>query len=234
MATIDTRRAKGVELAWRRERDLVRRGRGTRPWTTKEQKQLLTTNRIRGYHGHHMLSVSKYPQYADHPNNVQFLSARKRNNEHLCAHRLHFRNPSEGRYNIRTKAIRRLDDAEPRAMRSYPLDKRAIDQKAYAKYAAVRNTPTETPAKGYTSGSKPVPAGETPAQRYAATRQAGTAPSRTAGLERSFVKRQSGAESKREAPNRGAQPSPGKSLAGRSSDGQTSGRQSPGGVRRGM
>ena len=133
------RRSKGVNKAWERERELVRRGRGTREWDMKEQKQLLKTGRVKGYQGHHMKSVSKYPQYADDPKNIQFLSARKENNEHLKAHKGDYRNESNGRYNVKSGKIRPMNEGNPRAMNSYELKNKAIEKRGYQKYASDKN-----------------------------------------------------------------------------------------------
>ena len=132
---LNYRRSKGVSKAWARERDLVRQGRGTREWSTKQQKELLKTGRVKGYQGHYMKSVSKHPDQADNPKNIQFLCARKGNNEHLKAHRGDYRNESNGRYNPRTDTIRPLKGDKVRAMNSHELKNKAIEQRGYTKYA---------------------------------------------------------------------------------------------------
>lgn len=127
-------RSKGVSEAWARERALVSKGRGTRNWSVAEQKELLRTGRVKGYQGHHMKSVSKHPDYAAAPKNIQFLDARKGNNEHLKAHKGNYRNESDGRYNVRTGGFRPMGDGKPRAMNSYELKDKAIEKRGYAKY----------------------------------------------------------------------------------------------------
>lgn len=129
-------RSKGVSKAWARERALVRRGRGTRNWSVAEQKELLRTGRVKGYQGHHMKSVSKYPDYAADPKNIQFLNTRKGNNEHLKAHKGDYHNESDGRYNVRTGSIRPMGEGKPRAMNSYELKDKAIEKRGYTKYSA--------------------------------------------------------------------------------------------------
>ena len=118
------RRSKGVALAWKRERELVMQGRGTRQWTLEEQRELIQTGRVKGYQGHHMMSVAKHPELADDPNNIQLLDARKGNNEHLKAHGGDYRNESAGRYNVKTGEIRPIETERPRAMNSYELEKK--------------------------------------------------------------------------------------------------------------
>ena len=127
-------RSLGVERAWEHERSLVRQGRGTRQWTVKEQKELLRTGRVNGYHGHHMKSVKIAPEEASNPKNIQFLKARKDNNEHKAAHKGDYRNPSNGRYNIRTGKSRPFKDGKVRAMNSYELKEKAIEKPGYTKY----------------------------------------------------------------------------------------------------
>lgn len=141
---LNYQRSKGVSKAWGRERELVSQGRGTRPWTVKEQKELLKTGRVKGYQGHHMKSVAKHPEYAADPKNIQFLDARKGNNEHLKAHRGDYRNESDGRYNINTEKIRAMKDGKPRAMNSYELKEKAIEKRGYTKYAANKEGTTVT------------------------------------------------------------------------------------------
>ena len=136
---LNYRRSLGVSRAWNRERELVQRGRGTRRWSVKEQKELLKTCRVKGYQGHHMKSVAKHPEYADNPKNIQFLNSRKGNNEHLKAHRGNYRNESNGRYNVQTGQIRPMKDGAPRAMNSYELKDKAIEKRGYEKYASVKS-----------------------------------------------------------------------------------------------
>lgn len=135
---LNYRRSLGVSRAWRRERELVQKGYGTRRWSVKEQKELLKTGRVKGYHGHHMKSVAKHPEHADNPKNVQFLDSRKGNNEHLRAHRGDYRNESDGRYNVQTGRIRPIKDGAPRAMNSYELKDKAIEKRGYEKYSSIK------------------------------------------------------------------------------------------------
>lgn len=137
---LNYQRSKGVAKAWKRERELVRKGRGTRQWTVKEQKELLRTGRVKGYQGHHMKSVAMHPEYAAEPRNIQFLSSRKENNENLKAHRDDYRNESDGRYNVRTEKIRAMKDGRPRTMNAYELEDKAIEKRGYTKYASEKNT----------------------------------------------------------------------------------------------
>lgn len=163
------RRSKGVSKAWIREKELVAQGRGTRQWTLKEQRQILTTGRARGYQGHHMKSVSKYPEHADNPKNIQFLSARKGRNEHLAAHKGDYRLASEGRYNVNTGKIRQMGEGPPRAMKSAQLDQKVIETRAYKRFSTLPRE-EKTPAQQYAqkTSAPQDKALRSPAQGYAA------------------------------------------------------------------
>ena len=81
--TLSYRRSLARELAWKREIKLVRQGRGTRNWTMEEQKELLTTGRIKKYVAHHIKSVKEYPEHADNVDNIQFLTRKEHYKAHL-------------------------------------------------------------------------------------------------------------------------------------------------------
>ena len=76
-------RAKAVREAWEREVALVKQGRATRNWTLAQQKELLDTGRIKGFYGHHVKSVSVYPELAGDPANIQFLTWHEHYQIHL-------------------------------------------------------------------------------------------------------------------------------------------------------
>jgi len=199
-------RSKGVRGAWKRERELVKQGRGTRQWTQKEQRELLRDGRVKGYQGHHMKSVSKYPQYADNPSNIQILCTKKGKNEHLAAHQNNYRNAADGRYNVKTGKIRQLGEGAPRAMKSQALNH------------PVRKTGTN----------------KTPAQQYAKKSSATKAPARSASpykkssgqtksYQRSMVKKSASSQSKGATKSTYASKSSGKSSGKSSSAGRSSG-----------
>ncbi|MFC1926049.1 RHS repeat-associated core domain-containing protein [Chloroflexota bacterium] len=92
--SIQALRKRAVREAWRQEANLVRTTeRGTRRWTKMEMQELLQTGRVKGYVGHHIRSVAKYPQWAGNPNNVAFL---RKTGEHLQVHGGNWRNPTWG------------------------------------------------------------------------------------------------------------------------------------------
>ena len=168
------RRSKGVSKAWEREREMVRQGRGTREWTVKQQKELLDTGRVKGFQGHHMLSVSKYPEQADNPKNIQFLSTTKENNEHLAAHKGDYKIPSEWRYNVKTGKTSGINPEKPRAMNSYELKDKAIDKRGYTHYAAEKDGAKKSPAEAYKSGRNTTSSEKksTPAKKYSNSQNA--------------------------------------------------------------
>lgn len=216
--SIEVRRREGVEKAWARERELVAEGRGTREWTVSEQKQLLKKGSVDGYEGHHMKSVSKHPEHADNPKNIQFL----KRSEHLKAHKGNFRNESNGRYNERTQKIRDMKDGKVRAMNSRELSDKAVEKRGYTKYA--RNNDRAHVKKTARKGET---ARETrPAQKHSARAQGryGKGESARAGA------RQSGAKSAYGSRSPGARQS-GARTGGYGKGGQSGGKggQSSGG-----
>ena len=98
IAELNHRRRKGVQDAWKAEKEMVEKtGRGTREWTDAEIEELLNTGKVSGYVGHHIYSVHKYPQRADDPNNIRFLTP----DEHLAEHNGDYHNQTEGKLVIR-------------------------------------------------------------------------------------------------------------------------------------
>lgn len=88
---VNTARKNAVRLAWKAERELVRRtGSGTRAWTEAEIKELLETGKVAGYKGHHINNVASHPEMAGDPNNINFVR------DHIGAHDGNFRNPTSG------------------------------------------------------------------------------------------------------------------------------------------
>ena len=95
-----TLRKKAVNDAWKKEKELVQKtGKGTRDWTEAEKQELLSTDRVKGYEGHHMKSAEVYPDLAGSSDNIQFLQGRKMVvNEHINAHGGNYHNPTHGPY----------------------------------------------------------------------------------------------------------------------------------------
>ena len=98
--------SKAVELAWAKEQQLVREGKGTRDWTPEQQKDIDEKGKAyddtgRAFEGQHMKSVEEYPDYQGDPDNIQFLTRE----EHLEAHRGDWKNPTNWYYNPVTKEM---------------------------------------------------------------------------------------------------------------------------------
>lgn len=97
---------KAIRLAWQREHELIKQGKGTRDWTEEQQKDILDPEKGRAYddsgrafNGQHMKSVEKYPEYQGNPDNIQFLTR----DEHLEAHKGNWQNPTNWYYDPITK-----------------------------------------------------------------------------------------------------------------------------------
>lgn len=110
-------RQNAVRDAWKLEKERVSVGIGTRQWSEDEKEELLQRGRVKGYEGHHMKSVSLYPEYAGDPRNIQFLSE----SEHLYgAHNGDYHNLTNGYYNPDTGIMEDFGD-ELRSMPTYNL-----------------------------------------------------------------------------------------------------------------
>lgn len=95
---ITCQRSDAVALAWERERSLILQGKGTRNWNERQQREILERGSVRGFEGHHMISVQISAELAGDPDNIQFLTWR----EHLQAHRANYFNPTNGYYDPAT------------------------------------------------------------------------------------------------------------------------------------
>ena len=120
-------RKKAVRAAWAREQELCRSGMGTVNWTKAQQRELLATGRVSGYEGQHMKSVSKYPQYAGDPDNIQLLS----HDAHLEAHnwgrgRSGYRSPTNGYYDSSTQTMHSFRRGAPRAPEARALSSPSV------------------------------------------------------------------------------------------------------------
>lgn len=109
-------RQKAVRDAWCREKELVSQGKGTRDWTSEQQKELMETGRVKGYEGQHMKSVNEYPEYAASADNIQFLT----HDEHLEAHnsgeeKSGYHSATNGYYDTSSKTMHSFGDNPPHA-----------------------------------------------------------------------------------------------------------------------
>ena len=93
---------RAIAEAWRREKELVKKGMGTRDWSPDQQRDILATGKVhdadgKAFEGHHMKCVSKYPDFQGEPKNIQFLSR----DEHIKAHNGKTQNPTNGYYDYK-------------------------------------------------------------------------------------------------------------------------------------
>lgn len=87
--------SSAIRQAKKQESELVQKtGRGTRPWTRTELRMLKRGVFPKGYEGHHINSVSRYPHLARNPDNIYFVKGRS---EHLSLHRGRWGNPTSGK-----------------------------------------------------------------------------------------------------------------------------------------
>lgn len=106
---ISSERQKAVRDAWKEEKARVANGKGTRNWSPAEQKELMDKGSVSGYDGHHMKSVSKYPDQAGNPKNIQFLTE----DEHFQgAHQGSYHNATNGYYDPETKTMNEFNGDE--------------------------------------------------------------------------------------------------------------------------
>lgn len=113
MSRIGNRR-KAVDLAWKREKELVLEGKGTRDWTKEQQQQIIDEGRAtdesgKAYAGHHMKNVAAYPEYQEDPDNIQFLTT----TEHKDAHGGNTHIPTNGFYDYKTGKTHDFGDNPP-------------------------------------------------------------------------------------------------------------------------
>lgn len=95
---------KAILAAWENEQKRVSEGTGTRDWTPEQQQDILDRGKAydengKAFHGQHMRSAEKHPEYQGDPNNIQFLTK----DEHLAAHDGDWRNPTNWYYDPVTK-----------------------------------------------------------------------------------------------------------------------------------
>ncbi len=94
---------RAVAAAWKRERQLVLEGKGTRDWTEEQQLDIIELGKAFdadgiAFEGQHMKSAEAYPDFQGEPDNIQLLSK----SEHLEAHKGDFRNPTNWYFNPTT------------------------------------------------------------------------------------------------------------------------------------
>ena len=95
---------RAIALAWYKEQELVKQGKGTRDWTLEQQKDIIERGKAydddgKAFEGQHMKSVESYPEYQGNPDNIQFLTR----DEHFAAHGGSWQNPTNWYYDPITK-----------------------------------------------------------------------------------------------------------------------------------
>ena len=108
-------RQKAVRNAWKEERELVINGKGTRDWNKAQQKELIEKGAVCGFNGHHMKSVSLFPEYAGDSENIQFLTEE----EHLHgAHKGDYHIKTNGYYNPFSK---KMENFKGKSLQEVPV-----------------------------------------------------------------------------------------------------------------
>lgn len=127
--SLNAQRRMAVRNAWKNEQSLLEEGKGTRNWTVEEQRELRENGHISGYEGHHMKSVSEYPEYAANPNNIQFLTRE----EHINgAHQGDAHTQTNGYYNVETQTIEQFNGEELGERPTYDLSNTESQSYSYA------------------------------------------------------------------------------------------------------
>ena len=115
---IDSLRKKAVRLAKVKERERLSRGYQTYNWTEEEAQLIINDKWPKGYEGHHMMSVSEYPEYAGDPENIQWIptpyreNGKKNRTLHSQAHGGDFKNPTHGFFDLNTGETIEFEDGE--------------------------------------------------------------------------------------------------------------------------
>lgn len=71
---------RAAEMAWTIERERAQSGkRSVQRWTQRQLDELVSAGHVTGFHPVYVRSVSEFPELADDPNNVQFVTTVSRN-----------------------------------------------------------------------------------------------------------------------------------------------------------
>ncbi len=105
--------SKAIRIAWRREQERVKVGKGIRDWTPEQQQDIIDKGKAydsdgRPFDGQHMKSAEKYPEFQGDPDNIQFLTRK----EHLNAHHGNWRNPTNWYYDPATNQFTDFGDGK--------------------------------------------------------------------------------------------------------------------------
>ncbi len=113
---------KAIREAWKKERQLVLEGKGTRDWSEEQQLEIIELGKVfdddgKAFEGQHMKSVVTYPEHQGNPDNIQLLS----HEEHLAAHKGDFHNQTNWYYNPVTLEFLDFGDGGPIACKEIEL-----------------------------------------------------------------------------------------------------------------
>jgi len=93
---------QAVRLAKQQEVALVQKThRGTRDWSRLELRQLKSGQFPKGYHGHHINNVARFPDLADNPDNIRFVTPQ----EHKRLHHWKWSNTSGKMFNRKSLMV---------------------------------------------------------------------------------------------------------------------------------
>ena len=155
---LNKKRNKAIKLAWEREQELVREGKATRDWTEEQQKDILDPRRGKAYdekgrafEGQHMKSVKPYEDYADNPDNIQFLTK----DEHLEAHKGSWNNSTNWYFDPVTKTFHDFGEDELIPCKVFPLSNPVaiiMENEKKADEGRTAEEKTETQAKSFEMG----------------------------------------------------------------------------------
>ncbi len=140
---------KAIREAWKRERELVLAGKGTRDWNQEQQLEIIELGKVFdddgiAFEGQHMKSVAAYPEHQGNPDNIQLLSV----NEHLAAHKGNWKNPTNWYYDPVTFKFDDFGDADPVACKAIELSQPFAVGKKSSIDEAPQRASKEEPAKG--------------------------------------------------------------------------------------
>lgn len=110
MARDNTACNRAIRKAWKRERELVIAGKGSRNWTPEQREQLITKGKVydddgKAFIGQHMKSVSGFPDNQGDSDNIQLLSLE----EHFEAHKRNWQTVTNWYYDPDTKIFYDFD-----------------------------------------------------------------------------------------------------------------------------
>lgn len=164
--------SKAIRKAWQQEQERVLEGKGTRDWTPEQQQDIIEKGKAydvdgKAFHGQHMKSADKYPEFQGDPDNIQFLTPK----EHLAAHKGNWHTPTNWYYNPVTYEFTDfgegifipctvIDLSSPVIMIDIDRDKTEVKQKVVKKESVSPTKDSKQTSPPNISATKPEPAEE--------------------------------------------------------------------------